>query len=319
MTAVSPERRFFDVRWLADRGAVLMIGLFSGFLVGLSFDRGGRIAGDAAAPVMGGAGASRGGAAAAPSAASGPLRLDLRVVVRMRREHVLKVGVFGDSFGNGVWDALYHQLPRDQGFEVLRFSKEATGFTRYYALDLEQRAREQLARAPIDAAIISFGANDAQAVYADGHLYPLLGDGWKRVIGARIDRFVAAVRATGAIVYWLGLPAMRDPEMDATMQRMDDFYAQRMRQLGVRFVDPRPLSLDAAGRYTPYLPDASGTPRLMRTSDGVHMIGIGYQRLTGAIAKDLRAYDTRVRQAAGTPAPSPNRPARSASRHEGRP
>jgi len=321
VTVAPLERRVFDVRRLADRGAVLMLGLVAGFLVGLSFDRGGRITSAPQAPVVGSPAAPKADATEASLASAAPRRPDPRVVVRMRRDRVLTIGVFGDSFGNGVWDALYHQLPRDSGFAVLRFSKEATGFTRYHTLDLEQRAREQLAREPIDAAVISFGANDAQAIYADGHLYPLMSNGWQRVIGGRIARFVAAVRATGAIVYWLGLPAMRDPQMDATMLTMDRFYAQRLRRLGVHFVEARNLSVDAAGRYTPYLPDASGTPRLMRTSDGVHMIGIGYQRLTASIAADLRDYDADVRKAAGMspPSPSPTPTATSLSQQEERP
>ena len=293
-----------DLRWLADRGAVLMLGLVAGFLVGLSFGRDGRLlpAPATLAPER---------AVPAPVTSATPVATragpDPRVVQRLRRDPVLRVGVFGDSFGNGVWDALYTQLPRSDGFEVLRFSKEATGFTRYRTLDLEQRAREQLARQPIDAAVVSFGANDAQAVYADGTLHALMSPGWKRVIGARIDRFVATIRSTGAIVYWVGLPAIRDPQMDATMQAMDAFYAQRMARLGVRFFDSRPLSVDPAGRYSPYLPDAAGKLRLMRTNDGLHMIGIGYQRLTAAVAQDLRAYAAVARRAARRAAAAPLR------------
>ncbi|WP_294323420.1 GDSL-type esterase/lipase family protein [uncultured Sphingomonas sp.] len=307
--------------WLGDRMAVLVLGLIAGFVVGLSFAGDGRIAlpgspAPAASPVPPVApGASSTGTDAAPATPTtvpavaartvdGPI--DPQVVARMKRDGVLRVGVFGDSFGNGIWDALYRQLPKDDGFEVLKFAKEATGFTRYRVLDLEKRAREQLATQPVDAAVISFGANDAQAVFADGHLHPLMSDGWKQVIGDRIDAFVAAVRSTGAVVYWVGLPVMRDPKLDVEMQAMDAFYADHMRRLGVPFLDSRPLTLDAEGKYNAYLPDLkTGKPMLMRTGDGLHMIGVGYQRLTSSVATDLRRYADRTRREAGRPLPTP--------------
>ncbi|WP_230771937.1 SGNH/GDSL hydrolase family protein [Sphingomonas sp. Leaf4] len=299
--------KWTPVAWLADRMAVLVLGLIAGFLVGLSFAGDGRIL-PAATTV-----ASTDGPAPSPVPPAPPVAaqgvdgpIPPQVTARMRRGGVLRVGVFGDSFGNGIWDALYRQLPTSDGYEVLKFAKEATGFTRYRTLDLEKRAYEQLARDPVDAVVISFGANDAQAVYDDGHLYPLMGDGWKRVIGQRVDRFVAAARSTGAVVYWVGLPVIRDPQLDADMQAMDGFYEAHMRRLGVPFVDSRPLTLGADGKYTAYLPDSkTGRPVLMRTGDGLHMIGIGYQRLTSGVAADLRRYAARVRQAAGRPAPTP--------------
>lgn len=299
--------------------AVLVLGLIAGFIVGLSFVGDGRIAlpdTTAPAPVTSpvppvAPGASSTGTetpvttpAVAARTVDGPI--DPQVLARVRRDGVLRVGVFGDSFGNGIWDALYRQLPRDDGFEVLKFAKEATGFTRYRVLDLEKRAREQLAAQPVDAVVISFGANDAQAVFADGHLHPLMSDGWKQVIGDRIDKYVKALRSTGAVVYWVGLPVMRDPQLDADMQAMDAFYEQHMRRLGVPFLDSRPLTLDAQGKYNAYLPDLkTGKPVLMRTGDGLHMIGVGYQRLTNSVANDLRGYAERARRESGRPAPVP--------------
>lgn len=315
--------------WLGDRMAVLVLGLIAGFVVGLSFAGDGRIAlpgspAPAASPVPPVApGASSTGTDAAPASPAAPSvaartvdgPIDPQVVARMKRDGVLRVGVFGDSFGNGIWDALYRQLPKDDGFEVLKFAKEATGFTRYRVLDLEKRAREQLAAQPVDAVVISFGANDNQAVFADGHLHPLMSDGWKQVIGDRIDSYVTALRSTGAVVYWVGLPVMRDPQLDADMQAMDAFYEEHMRRLGVPFLDSRPLTLDAEGKYNAYLPDLkTGKPVLMRTGDGLHMIGVGYQRLTNSVANDLRRYAERARRAAGRPLPTPAPTATGAAR-----
>ncbi len=311
-------------RPIADRTAVLFVGLVAGFAVGVSFHTSPPVAvptmtttpavtapatGDA--PTTPPAATPRSVPAATVPAPSGPAAIDPRVLARVKADGRIRVGVFGDSIGNGMFEALYYQLPRDQGYDVLRFSKEATGFTRYHTLDLAQRARKQLGADPVDIAVISFGANDAQDMWEEGHLHPLLGDSWRRIVGERLDRFVATARSTGATVYWIGLPVMRDAQMDATMQAMDAFYADHMRRLGVTFVDTRPLSVDAQGRYNAYLPDAkTGRPALMRTPDGIHLIGVGYRRLTAGVADDIRAFAAKARAAAGVPAPQANEAAR---------
>jgi hypothetical protein len=283
-------------RWIVpDRMAVLVVGLIAGFAVGLSFSP--SPAQPVVMPVV-----SPVAATLSPTAALGRRgSVNSRVQRRVATSGTVRVGVFGDSFGIGIWDGLYRQLRRGKGFEVLRFGREATGFTRYNMLDLAERARQQLAEQPIDVAVISYGANDAIPFYADNRLQPLMSAGWQRIVGERIDQFVAVARSTGATVYWVGLPAMRDPELDANIRAMNALYAAHMRRLAVPFIDTRPLSVDASGHYAAHLPDATGTPQLMRTPDGLHMIGIGYERITHGLADRIRDDARRMRDAAGLP------------------
>ncbi len=304
----APQRPWW---WAWDRTAVLTLGIVAGFLLGLSFNAAGRAATwaalfpDAAAPAA--------PAPAQPLAAipepQAPGAIDPRVIRRVAADGSVRVGVFGDSFGDGVWAGLYHQLPEKRGFQIFRFGKEATGFTRYKTLNLEDRARAQVAHQPIDVAVISFGANDVQPIFEEGHLQPLMSPGWQRIIGARVDRFVAVTRSTGASVYWVGLPVMRDAVMDANVTAMNAFFAGRMRALGVPFLETRSRSVDPAGRYADYLPDsATGAPVPMRKQDGVHMTMQGYDRLTAPLAATLRNWATATaarRQAAAGGHPSP--------------
>jgi hypothetical protein len=294
-------------RLIADRTGVLFVGLVAGFAVGVSFHSAPPVTVPPVVTAPTGVAAPTTPPAAAPTTtapAAVPSAIDPRVIARVKASGRIRVGVFGDSIGNGMFEALYYQLPRAEGYDVLRFSKEATGFTRYHTLDLAKHAQEQLARDPVDIAVISFGANDAQDMWEYGKLHPLLGESWRKIVGERLDRFVATARSTGATVYWIGLPVMRDAQMDATMQAMNAFYADHMRRLGVAFVDTRPLSVDAGGRYNAYLPDAkTGRPALMRTPDGIHLIGVGYRRLTAGVAEQIRAFADRARAAAGVPAP----------------
>ncbi len=297
-------------RLLLDRTAVLFLGVAAGAAIGHAFADS---PGDAppAAPVS----------VAAPSATPSPTKAAAtttvlapdcplefsRPVAKGVRAAVeggdkINVGVFGDSFGDGLWAALYHQLPARNGFRVEKYSQQSTGFTRYASLNLEQRLASQLAGKRIDIAVISFGANDTQGVMHGGHVATLLSPAWKDEIGKRIDRYVSMLRAHGAQVYWVGLPVMRKADYDANISEMNAFYAEHMARLGVPFIETRSLSVDSSGRYAAYLPDpATGTPQLMRANDGIHMSMNGYARLTAGLAKRIRDYVASARDVATPP------------------
>ena len=218
----------------------------------------------------------------------------------------VRVGVFGDSFGDGIWSALYNQLSRKGGYQVIKYSQQATGFTRYKTLNLEDHDRARLASAPVDVAVISFGANDMMGVAANGHVYALLTPNWQAEIARRVTGYVAMLRQQGAIVYWVALPKMRDAAYDADVVRMNAFYRQLMNRLGVAFIETAPYSVDASGRYAAYLPDpATGKPQLMRANDGIHMSMNGYIRITRGLAGRIRSYVDQARGQAGAGAPPP--------------
>ncbi|RYJ00646.1 MAG: DUF459 domain-containing protein, partial [Acetobacteraceae bacterium] len=218
----------------------------------------------------------------------------------------VRIGVFGDSFGDGIWEALYHQLSRKTGYQVIKFSQQATGFTRYRTLNVELHDSARLAAAPVDVAVISFGANDMMGVADGGHVYALLTPRWKAAIARRVTSYVAMLRGQGAIVYWVGLPKMREAAYDVDVARMNAFYRDLMNQLGVVFIETAPYSVDSDGRYSAYLPDpATGRPVLMRANDGIHMSYKGYVRITRGLAGRIRSYVDQARGQAGGGAPPP--------------
>jgi uncharacterized protein len=212
-----------------------------------------------------------------------------------------------------LWAALYNQLPRREAFQVLRYAEQATGFTRYRQNNLEEKLAAQLAEGPVDVAVISFGANDTQGIYAGGKVAPLLSKAWRAEIGARITRYVKALQAQGASVVWVGLPVMREAKYDAQVQGLNGFYAGLMADLDVPFIDTRGVATDGDGRYASHLPGKDGAPYLVRAGDGIHMSMKGYRLLTGALATRLRAWGQTAR--AGKPVtpdlvppPAPVRP-----------
>jgi hypothetical protein len=296
--------------WLLDRTAVLFLGVAVGIAIGLAFAPGlqgpataSRPPANPAAPAL----TTSGTALAMPltSTQECAVRYAPALTRALTAGRPVRIAVLGDSFGDGLWSALYNQLPQKAGFEVLRYSQQSTGFTRYASLNLEDRLAERLAEGPIDIAVISFGANDTQGVYANGHGAALLTPAWQAEIGARITRYVARLREQGAQVYWVGLPVMRDPRYNGDIEGLNGFYAGLMAKLDVPFIETRSRSVDAAGAYAAYLPDpATGAPRLIRANDGVHMSMGGYKRLTAPLADRIIAHvEAARREIARTSAP----------------
>jgi hypothetical protein len=217
-----------------------------------------------------------------------------------RRIHV---GIFGDSFGDGLHAALYGQLPAEQNFQVHKFSHPATGFTRYHAVNLIDETRSQLDTQPVDIAILSFGANDMRGLVLDGEVVDFMSERWKESVAQRAGQLVDLLRSRGAAVYWVGLPRMREPNYDRDAQAMNAFYAERMRRLDVPFLDTHSATADAGGAYAPYLADPLSGERVMaRANDGVHLTLAGNHLLTRGLAERIRRSVEEARAQARLPA-----------------
>ncbi|HST37491.1 MAG TPA: DUF459 domain-containing protein [Allosphingosinicella sp.] len=268
---------------LLDRTAVLFIGLGAGLVIAFSFVGGGE---------------GRGGEAQAVSPppaqavrAVGPGEIPAPRLARAFAERRrVQIGVFGDSFGDGVWAGLYNKLRSDPRFEVRQYSERSTGFTRYRSLNILSDVRAKLDRQPVDIAVLSFGANDTQGIFEDGHGNAYMSDGWQRIVSGRVGDVVGLLRERGATVYWVGLPRMRDPAFDADIQQMNRFYAERMAALDVPYIDTVPMTVDANGDYAPYLPLEPGRSerQAARTNDGIHMTIPGYIHLVGGLSDRFR-------------------------------
>jgi hypothetical protein len=282
---------------LIDRSAVLFCGVAAGIAIGLAFApqleawRADAPAATVAAAVP----PQKRDADGLPTAVAGASEVPPGLLRAVAEKRPFRIGVFGDSFGDGLWSALYNQLPRREAFQVLRYSEQATGFTRYRQTNLENRLATYLAEGPVDVAVISFGANDLQGLFVDGKVAPLLSPAWQAEIGARITRYVKALQAQGASVVWIGLPVMRDASYDGQVQGLNAFHAKLLAPLGVPFIDTRAAAADASGRYASHLPGKDGVPWLVRAGDGVHMSMKGYRLLTDALATRLRAWGEAAR------------------------
>lgn len=224
----------------------------------------------------------------------------------MQSGRTVEIGVFGDSFGDGIWWALSQQLRGDARFRLHQFSQRSTGFAGW--ADMTGDFRAKLDTQPLDAAIISFGANDTHGLTVDGRHVEFMSDPWREVVGARLAAVVSLLRARGIQVYWIGLPRMRQPAFEAKVRALNGFYAARMQALAVPFIDTVGATTDVQGRYADRLvnPD-TGQPMLARAGDGIHMSMNGYRLLTEGLVRHL------VRRAAAAQAEASRQAAAPAS------
>lgn len=286
-----------------DRTSVLFIGMAVGVTIGLAYTAGHSVNASTSprAQIVTnvGRGAATGGGMLAAQAPDCAAPFSPRLLKTISTGQPITVGVFGDSFGEGIWAALYWTLPKDEHYQVVKFAQRSTGFTRYQQLNVEDAAAQDLATQPVDIAVISFGANDTQEIVDGGHVYPLLSPGWKEAYGRRVARFVALLRSQGAMVYWVGLPKMRNPDFDGQIQAMNEFYAGQMAALDVPFMPTEALSVDQWGQFNTYLYDPKEHKDvLMRANDGIHMSIPGYERITGPLVDRIKSYVARSRELA---------------------
>lgn len=197
---------------------------------------------------------------------------------------IFTVAVFGDSLADGYWGGLYRALARDTRFSFLRYARNSTGLSRPDFYDWPAAIDEYLSSEPIDAVVISMGANDGQAMYAGSGQWIQLGDdAWLPTYRERVEAVMHRLVAAGVHTYWIGLPAMRGRHMITTAERLNPIYEESAREIGVTFIPLWDLTADANGEFTSYLPDQDGRSRLMRHNDGVHFTSRGYSMIADQI------------------------------------
>ena len=202
----------------------------------------------------------------------------------------LRVGVFGDSMGDGLWAGLYRDLNAAPGVTVTKFSEVSTGLSRYDYVDIQAKTERQITETPVDVAVVMFGTNDAQGISMDGQIHAFGSDGWKAAYGKRVDDLVALLRSRDVVVYWVGLPKMKRASFDAKMTLINDVVAAHMAALDVPYIPTAALTADVDGDYDAYLTaHDSGRRQLMRANDGIHMSMAGYLRISEPVFERLTA------------------------------
>lgn len=205
-------------------------------------------------------------------------------------EDPLRLLVAGDSMTEALGPVL-EELAEGTGVVAAERALEySSGLTRPDYFDWPAHLASLLAEHDPEVVVVSVGANDAQGIQTPSGPASFGTDAWVAEYRARVAATMDLLADEDRIVYWLGEPVMRSSDFDARMALITSvFREQAEHRPGIRFVDTRPTFAGDDGGYAAYLPDASGTPVLVRRDDGIHLTSAGARRLAVPLLDALRA------------------------------
>jgi uncharacterized protein len=197
-------------------------------------------------------------------------------------ENPLRVFIGGDSIIRDAGDAFLNLAGDSPIFDTTLHYENASGLTRPDFYDWPAALAEDMDAHRPEVVFILFGGNDSQGIIgAGGDTYPGPSDPrWRTEYARRVGQTMDVLRADDRIVFWVGLPPMRDGGFDGRAQVMNDIYrSEAERRPWMGYLDTRPIFGDDDGRYVERKPDPSGEVVDLRQEDGVHLSAPGATRL----------------------------------------
>jgi hypothetical protein len=213
--------------------------------------------------------------------------------------HPLRMYLAGDSlaatpdqeFINLVTGVHSIAVPNGVDFRI------STGISRPDVFDWPSHILGESKSINPNVVMLTFGANDDQAIESpDGKVHSFGTPGWITEYRRRVGGLMDALNAQGRLVYWIGIPIVRDPARWQHYQLIDQVYSSEAakRPGKVTYVDTTPLLAGPNGGYADYVTDASGQSVKIRAADGIHFERAGGRRIAQAVLDRLHArFDLR--------------------------
>lgn len=220
-----------------------------------------------------------------PTRAASPSR-----PVRLRTptpDQPLRVYIGGDSVVEAVGASFSRMASATGVIDTTVEVRYATGLSRPDYFDWPARLRQRLAGSPRpEVVIVMVGANDLQAIRTPRGYAAVGTTAWLAEYRRRAAAAMRELAHSGADVYWVGQPIMRDRLLSRRMHELDEIFASEAEATkGITYVSTWSLLADRSGRYATYLPDASGTEIRVRTPDGVHLTPAGGDRVARVLLR----------------------------------
>lgn len=113
---------------------------------------------------------------------------------------------------------------------------------------------------------------------------------WAELYVKRIDDTIAALKAKGVPILWVGLPPVRGPKSMSDIAYLNELYRGRADKAGIVYIDVWDGFVDDAGRFTPQGPDFEGQIRRLRTADGVYFTHAGARKLAHYVDREIQRF-----------------------------
>ena len=201
-----------------------------------------------------------------------------------------RIAIFGDSLAVDVGKAIDRFYADDPNVSVLDQEVGSSGFVRTDFFDWNKAIAQQIKDDSFDVAVMIIGINERQTMNVDGNSYKPLTDEWNKAYSARLNTFLAQLRAANKPVVWIGLPPMAPPQFSSAMSQISALQRLASFGNGAEFVDIYDKFLDDNGNYVDSGPDVNGQQAVMRKSDGIHFASAGADKVAFYASQAIKLF-----------------------------
>jgi hypothetical protein len=184
--------------------------------------------------------------------------------------------VTGDSLSTPLDVELAKRL-EDSDVNVIRDPHLAAAISRPELIDWGALSTAQVEKSHPDAVVVFIGANEFYAIPgASGKPVECCGAEWAALFAGRVRAMMNTYRQGGdARVYWLLVPAVRDPDRQEVERVVDAAIevAGEPWRSQVRVIDTNPI-FTPGGEYRDAM-EVDGEETIVRESDGIHLNDAG--------------------------------------------
>ena len=203
------------------------------------------------------------------------------------RRPLRTVLVTGDSLSTPLDLELARRLAQST-VRVLREPHLGTGISKTDLVDWGRLSTSQVRDDRPDAVVVFIGANEGFPMPGPSRRpVACCGPDWAAVYANRVRQVMHTYGAGGADVYWLTVPAPREPARQRIERAVNAAVtvAAEPWRTSVRVIDTVP-TFTPAGAYRDAMPVA-GRQTIVRESDGIHLNEAGAALLATIVARDL--------------------------------
>ena len=140
------------------------------------------------------------------------------------------------------------------------------------------------------------GASDLQNMVGSGQTLIQGSAAWDAEYARRLDSALEILVGGGVRqVFWVGLPDMRDEEINRFAHHVNAIIQTRVAaNPSARFFDAAKLFSKKPGKFSVYIPGKDGMPVLTRSPDGIHLSSLGGEVLAQAIWTEIKPQLTKM-------------------------
>jgi hypothetical protein len=203
----------------------------------------------------------------APTATTPPARRTITTAAPLR------VYVAGDSFVGSLAEVLAQTGTENGLMTVLSDGHPNSGLSDPSYINWPVRLRQALANDPApEAVVFMVGANDGVPIRTSTGTLEYGTAAWNIEYARRAAEIMDIVGQTGARMYYVGQPIMREAKQNRIANDIDIAISKEAASRPwVTYIDSWALLTDANGNYADYLPDGTGKIVKARADDGIHL------------------------------------------------